>query len=235
MIVISPSILSCDFSKLGEEISATDNTPAEYIHMDVMDGRFVPNLTIGPCVISSLRKYTDKVFDVHLMIEEPIRYVRDFINAGADIVTVHTEACSDIKKTLTTIRECGAKSGLSIKPKTDPKILEPYLHLCDMVLIMTVEPGFGGQSFLFDAVKNINYAKAMIEKCGKAIPIEVDGGITPETIGYAAKAGAEIFVAGSAVYKQSPRPEQSDQSRQTDIALAVQRLIESASQAMCTQ
>lgn len=222
MIVISPSLLSCDFSKLGEEVIKTNKTAAEYIHIDVMDGCFVPNLTIGPCVISSIRKYTNKVFDVHLMIKEPLRYVENFVKAGADIVTVHAEACADIEKTLTSIHRHGAKAGLSIKPKTDPSVILPFLPLCDMILVMTVEPGFGGQSFIFDSVENINSVKDMITQSGRYIPIEVDGGITPDTIGYAAKAGAEIFVAGSAVYKQP------------DIALAVNRLISSAKAAFGT-
>ena len=202
MNIISPSILSCDFSSLGSEIQKTDKTAAEYIHIDVMDGCFVPNLTIGPCVISSLRKYTDKVFDVHLMINEPIRYIDAFRKAGADIITVHAEACADVAATLKKIRESGAKAGLSIKPKTDPSVLKEYIDLTDMILIMTVEPGFGGQSFIMDAVENIKYAKALTSTLDRYVPIEVDGGVTVDTIGYAAKAGAEIFVAGSAVYKK---------------------------------
>ena len=202
MYIISPSILSCDFSKLGEQVKATGNTKAEYVHIDVMDGMFVPNITIGPCVIASLRPHTDLVFDTHLMINEPIRYISEFRKAGADIITVHAEACSDIEATLKAIKESGAKAGLSIKPKTDPETIRPYLPLCDMVLIMTVEPGFGGQSFIFEAVENIKKVKAMLNDASLSIPIEVDGGITVDTIGIAAKAGAEIFVAGSAVYKK---------------------------------
>lgn len=216
MVIISPSILSCDFSNLGKEIERTDKTEAAYIHIDVMDGSFVPNLTIGPCVVKALRKYSKKIFDVHLMIDEPIRYVEEFIESGADIITVHAEACSDIGETLRLIRRCGAKSGLSIKPDTSPEIIRPYLSLCDMVLVMTVEPGFGGQSFMGSAVKNINFVKQMIDDSGMCIPIEVDGGITTETIAQAALAGAEIFVAGSAVYKKD------------DISIAVRQLIEAA-------
>ena len=198
--IIAPSVLSADFSKLGKEIARTDQTAAEYIHIDVMDGAFVPNLTIGPGVVRSIRKYTDKVFDVHLMIDEPIRYLKRFADAGADILTVHVEACKDVKKTLEEIRALGIKAGLSIKPKTGPETIRPYLPYADMILVMTVEPGFGGQSFIYDAVENVKSVKAMIEASGRDIPIEVDGGITLETIGVARKAGAEIFVAGSAVY-----------------------------------
>lgn len=200
MAIIAPSILSSDFSKLGAEIERTAKTKAEYIHIDVMDGNFVPNLTIGPCVISSLRHITDKVFDVHLMIDEPIRYVGDFVKAGADVVTVHLEACSDVSATLRAIRSLGAKAGLSVKPGTSAEELKPYLPLIDMILIMTVEPGFGGQSFIPEAVENVKIAKRLTARLKRKIPIEVDGGITVGTIGIAAKAGASIFVAGSAVY-----------------------------------
>lgn len=199
--VISPSILSADFSELGKVIRTTSETAAEYIHIDVMDGCFVPNLTIGPCVISSIRRYTNKVFDVHLMIEEPIRYIDDYVKAGADIITVHYEACSDLKATLKKIRAAGVRAGLSVKPRTDVSAIRPYLRYTDMILIMTVEPGFGGQSFIYDTIENIKTAKRMTARLKRRIPIEVDGGITPDTIGEAARAGAEIFVAGSAVYK----------------------------------
>jgi ribulose-phosphate 3-epimerase len=202
MYIISPSILSCDFSKLGVQVEETGKTKAEYIHIDVMDGMFVPNITIGPCVVASLRSHSKLVFDTHLMINEPIRYVEEFRKAGADIITVHAEACTDIEETLKAIKKTGAKAGLSIKPKTDPEVIRPFLPLCDMILIMTVEPGFGGQSFIYEAVENIKKVKEMITEASLSIPIEVDGGITTETIGIAAKAGAEIFVAGSAVYKK---------------------------------
>lgn len=216
MKIIAPSILSCDFSNLGSEIVRTHQTKAEYIHIDVMDGSFVPNLTIGPCVISSFRKYSTKVFDVHLMIEEPIRYVSSYRKAGADILTVHAEACSDLKTTLSVIRESGAKVGLSIKPRTDPRTILPFLSLCDMLLVMTVEPGFGGQTFIPDTVSSIRFLKEELRKRGLDVPIEVDGGITTETVGTAARAGAEIFVAGSAVYKKP------------DIKQAVSELLEAA-------
>lgn len=202
MYIISPSILSCDFSRLGQQVIETATTKAEYVHIDVMDGMFVPNITIGPCVVASLRPHSKLIFDTHLMINEPIRYIDEFRKAGSDIITVHVEACSDMEATLKKIHESGAKAGLSIKPKTDPEVIRPYLPLCDMILVMTVEPGFGGQSFMHEAVENVKKVKQMIDEAGLQIAIEVDGGITPETIGFTAKAGATIFVAGSAVYKK---------------------------------
>ena len=219
MIIIAPSILSCDFSRLGEEIARTDKTDAEYIHIDVMDGHFVPNLTLGPPVIKSLRGYTGKVFDVHLMIEEPIRYIEDYRRAGADIITVHLEACADLRSTLEAIRASGARVGLSIKPKTDVSLLQPYLRLVDMILVMTVEPGFGGQAFIPETLGKIRALRTMLKRERRKIPIEVDGGITVDTIGAAAEAGAEIFVAGSAVYKKP------------DVAEAVRALIAAAKSA----
>jgi len=203
MIIISPSILSCDFSHLADEISRTKEAGAEYLHIDVMDGLFVPNITLGPVIISSIRKLCNLIFDVHLMIVDPIRYVDDFVSAGADILTIHSESCENIRQTLEYIRSKGIKAGLSIKPKTDPELIRQYLPLCDIVLVMTVEPGFGGQSFIPEAVDNISKVKKMSEDAGLDIPISVDGGITAENAGICAKAGATVFAAGSSVYKKT--------------------------------
>lgn len=201
MPIISPSILSSDFSKLGDECRKIDAAGAEYVHIDVMDGVFVPNITLGPCIISSIRGVTDRVFDVHLMIDEPIRYIKSFAKAGADIITVHYEACADVPKTLSEIKAAGKKVGLSIKPKTDPMEIEPYLGYCDMVLIMTVEPGFGGQALIPETLDSVKKIKALKDSKNLDFAIEVDGGITKENIADAARAGAQIFVAGSAVFK----------------------------------
>ncbi len=211
-IKISPSILSCDFSHLADEIVRTGRTTAEYIHIDVMDGVFVRNLTLGAPIIRSFRKYTDKIFDVHLMITEPIRYIDDFADAGADIITVHAEACSNIAETLLKIREKGIKTGLAIKPYTDPEIIREYLPLCDMVLVMSVEPGFAGQGFIEHSLDNVRAAKRMIAENNLEIDIEIDGGISESNAALASEAGVSVFVAGSAVYKHS------------DISAAVERI-----------
>jgi ribulose-phosphate 3-epimerase len=200
-IKIAPSILSADFSRLGEEIKAIDDAGADYIHVDVMDGHFVPNLTIGPTVIKSIRKSTGKTFDVHLMIENPDQYVEAYAKAGADIITVHTEARQkDLRTTLQHIKSLGKKCGIVIKPKTPASDLEPVMEFADLILVMTVEPGFGGQSFMADQLAKIKTIRAMIEKTGRAIDLEVDGGINAQTAKDVIAAGANVLVAGSAVF-----------------------------------
>lgn len=202
MIKIAPSILSADFSRLGEDIESV--SAAEFIHIDVMDGCFVPNISIGIPVVKSIRKVTAQIFDVHLMIVEPQKYVKQFCMAGADIVTVHLEASAEenIIAALKIIRECGKKAGLSVKPGTPAKALIPFLDYVDIILVMTVEPGFGGQKFMADMLPKIREIKQLTSK-----PIEVDGGIDFETGKLCIEAGAEILVAGSFVFKSENRNE----------------------------
>lgn len=202
MIKISPSILSCDFSHLAHEIEKTAAAGADYVHIDVMDGAFVPNITIGPVIVSSIRGVSDIPFDVHLMINDPLRYIDDFVKAGADIITIHVESCQNVEKTLRYIRSKGVKASLSIKPKTDPELLRPYLPLCDMILIMSVEPGFGGQSFIPETLENMKSVRQMLDQGGFTAELEVDGGITAANAALVTAAGCDVLVAGSAVYKK---------------------------------
>ncbi len=200
MIKISPSLLAADFSALAKDVSRIENS-AEMLHLDIMDGVFVPNISFGQCVVSALRPHSKLIFDVHLMITNPIRYIEDFAKAGADIITIHYESCDNQIETLKAIRELGVKVAISIKPATPAFVLEPLLEYVDMILVMTVEPGFGGQSFIPETVNSIKAVKDMIETSGRNIDIEVDGGITKDTIRAAYDAGANVFVAGSSVFR----------------------------------
>ena len=201
MFKLSPSILSADFAKLGDQIRCLDEAGTEYIHIDVMDGLFVPSISFGFPIIESIRPLTKKVFDVHLMIQEPIRYIERFAKAGADIITVHEEACSDLQATIDKIKASGCKVGVTIKPATPVSVLYPYLDQLDMVLIMTVEPGFGGQKYIEATTEKICELKSAITSRGLQIDIEVDGGINKDTIHTVLKAGANVIVGGTAVFR----------------------------------
>ena len=200
MIKVSPSVLACDLSKLCDEVKSIELAGADMVHIDVMDGVFVTNISFGLAVIESIRKNSKMVFDVHLMIVEPEKYVERFVDAGADIVTFHHEATKDTEKTLKMIKAKGAKAAVSVKPGTPIEAIYPYLELCDMVLIMTVEPGFGGQAFMEDMMPKVRALRDEITRRGLDIDIQVDGGISDKTIAVAAGAGANVFVAGSAVF-----------------------------------
>ncbi len=199
MIKISPSILACDFAKMGEEIKRVEKS-SDYLHVDVMDGMFVPNISFGMPVIAAIRKTTDMFFDVHLMIEKPERYIDEFVKVGADLITIHYESTKDPAAVLRQIRATGKKVGISIKPKTDVSVLMPLLPLLDLVLIMTVEPGFGGQKFMADMMPKVRALRDAVKQGGLNVEIEVDGGINAETAAVVAEAGADVLVAGSSVF-----------------------------------
>ena len=200
MIKISPSILSADFSRLGEDVQAVDRAGADYIHIDVMDGHFVPNITIGPLVVDALRKVTDKPLDVHLMIENPDLYIPGFAKAGADIITVHQEAVPHLHRTVQLIKSLGKKAGVSLNPATPVETLDVILDELDLVLIMSVNPGFGGQSFIPSALDKIRALRQRITERGLSIELEVDGGVKIDNIREVVAAGADVLVAGSAVF-----------------------------------
>jgi len=200
--ILAPSILAADFARLGEEVAAVAAAGADVIHVDVMDGHFVPNITIGPAVVAAVRRITDLPLDVHLMIEEPDRYLEEFAAAGADWITVHVEVCRHLHRTVARIKELGRKAGAVLNPATPLASLTEILPDLDLVMLMSVNPGFGGQSFISSSVDKIRELRAMIARRGLAVGIEVDGGIGPATIGAVAAAGANIFVAGSAVFGQ---------------------------------
>jgi ribulose-phosphate 3-epimerase len=200
MVKIAPSILSADFSRLGEEVRAIAAAGADYVHVDVMDGHFVPNITIGPLVVDGLRKVTEIPFDVHLMIENPDLYIPEFARVGSDLITVHQEAVSHLHRTVQLIKSLGKKAGVSINPATPVSTLEVILDDLDLVLIMSVNPGFGGQSFIESCIPKIQELRQMIDERGLRVELEVDGGVKLDNIGRIAAAGADVFVAGSAVF-----------------------------------
>ncbi|EEC57758.1 ribulose-phosphate 3-epimerase [[Bacteroides] pectinophilus] len=201
MNILAPSILSADFNVLGEQIQTVAKAGAQYIHVDVMDGIFVPSISYGMPVIKSVRKSTDAVFDVHLMITEPVRYIRDFVDSGADIITVHVEACKDIDETIRDIKACGVKAAVAINPETPVDKIMPYLDDIDMALVMSVHPGFGGQKFIPDVLDKVRIIRSYYRDNNMDKDIEIDGGINFDNLPEVLEAGANVIVAGSSVYR----------------------------------
>ncbi len=208
--ILAPSILAADFRELGRQMKSTEDNGAGYLHFDVMDGMFVPSISFGMPVLASIQGVTDQVMDVHLMVQEPIRYIEAFKQAGADLVTIHLEACKDVRASIQKIRECGLKAGLSICPETPAEAVEPYLGEVDMILVMSVHPGFGGQKFIPESLDKIRCIRRMSKERGLALDIQVDGGIYLSNVREVLDAGANVIVAGSAVFGGDPGANTSD-------------------------